>query len=134
MASDTTGDGMTPLHIEIALHYSKSRDSDAAAYTGRDSDAAAQIHREFADAGLLEIAGDNKRWKVTERMRLYVEALCAVPLPVKQQGIQREGIPQPDARPKNRNKNIGDETINTRNQKIAAVMDEYAATTPKTKL
>jgi hypothetical protein len=45
----------------------------------RNSGASELIHREFADAGLLEIAGDNKHWKATDRMRQYVEALCRVP-------------------------------------------------------
>ena len=134
MTSDTPEGGMTPLHIEIALHYCKSQDSEVAAYIGRDSDATAQIHREFADAGLLEIAGDNKHWKATERMHLYVEALCRVPLPINQPGMPPDRISQPEAIQKEKNKNIGDETINTRNQKIASVMDEYLATTPQAKL
>ena len=81
MGSKALDSGITPLHIEIALHYFKSQNPDAIAYTGRDSDAVAQICHEFADAGLLEIADDNKHWKATDGMRQYVESICRVSLP-----------------------------------------------------
>ena len=61
MGRNAPGVAKTPLHIEIALHYSKSEDSADVAYAGRDSDATAQVHREFADAGLLDVARDSKR-------------------------------------------------------------------------
>ena len=125
---------MTPLHIEIALHYSRSKSSEVTAYVGRDSDATARIHRQFADAGLLEFAGDSKHWKATELMRRYVENLCRVSLPSNHPGVNNDGIAQLEAVMNERNKDIGEATINTRNYVIAAVMDEYWASTPLAKL
>lgn len=134
MGRNASGVGMTPLHIEIALHYSKPQDSAGVAYTGRDSDATAQIHREFAEAGLLEIAGDNKYWKATDRLRQYVEALCRVPLPNNIHGMQPDRISPLDALQEKGHKFTGEETINTHNSKIAAAMDEYLANTPQSRM
>ncbi|MGA7749227.1 MAG: hypothetical protein WCA63_03690 [Gallionella sp.] len=134
MGNKNIGSGITLLHIEIALHYSKSQNSELVSYDGRDSSAAAQIHREFADAGLLEISGDHKHWKAIDRMRIYLETLCKVLLPANQTGKAPDRISQPDATLKRSDKFIGDDTINTRNLKIAAAMDEYLAFTPQSRL
>jgi len=123
---------MTPLHIEIALHYFKSRGSKVAAFTGRDSDAAARIHREFLGAGLLEIAGDNRHWKGTDKLRLYVEALCDVPLPTAQSVHSADDHAPYAAILKE--KNIGDTTVRTRNAKISTVVDRYRSLTPLAKM
>ena len=129
MGSKTLGSEITPLHIEIALHYFKSRDSGAIAYTGRDSDAVAQVCHEFADAGLLEIADDNKHWKATDVMRQYVDSLCGVSLPGNA-GTRPDMISHLDAILNGRNRRIGEETIKTRNAKITNVMDEYVKDSP----
>lgn len=132
MESNALGGGMTPLHIEVALHYYKSRDTEVVAYTGRDIDATARFHREFLDAGLLEIAGDNKHWKATDKLRLYLEALCNVPLPAEQPVMSAdENSPYAAIL---QEKNIGDTTVKTRNAKIATVMDKYLAVTSRAKM
>jgi hypothetical protein len=79
---------MTPLHIEIALHYYKSKNCRAVVNTSRA--AIARIHDEFLEAGLLEVAGDNNHWKATEKLRLYVDALCNVPLAARQPAISSD--------------------------------------------
>jgi len=129
MGSKALDSGITPLHIEIALHYFKSQNSDAIAFTGRDSDAVAQICHEFADAGLLEIADDNKHWKATDGMRQYVESICRVPLP-KDVCMRPDMISHLDAILNGRNRRVGEETIKTRNAKITNVMDEYVKDSP----
>lgn len=123
--------GITPLHIEIALYYCKPRDSEAVACMGHNIDAVAQIHREFTEAGLLEITGDDKLWKATDGMHRYVEALCRVPLPVMQSEKAPDNISQLDPTLEKRHKYIGDYTIKTRNSKIAAAMAEYLASAPQ---
>ena len=130
MDNKTSGGDATPLHIEIALHYSKPHNSEPAAFKGHDSNAMAQVHREFAAAGLLEVAEDKRRWKATARMRLYLEELCKVPLPAK----QNVNISQPGSKAETGKGFIGNETINTRNTKIATAMDEYLASTPQSRL
>lgn len=129
MGSKVLDSGITPLHIEIALHYFKSQNPDAIAYTGRDSDAVAQICHEFADAGLLEIADDNKHWKATDGMRQYIESICRVSLP-KDVCMRPDMISHLDAILNGRNSRVGEETIKTRNARIANVMDEYVKDSP----
>ena len=101
---------MTPLHIEIALHYYKSRNTRAVVYTGRDTEAIARIHHEFLEAGLLAIAGENNRWKATEKLRLYIETLCSVPL-ADGQPVNSSHEDSPYAVILQAN-NIGDTTVN----------------------
>lgn len=103
-----------------------------AAFTGRDIDATARIHQEFLGAGLLEIAGDNKHWKVTDKLRLYVEALCDVPLPATQSVHSAEDIAPYAAILKE--SDIGDTTVRTRNAKISTVVDKYRTLTPLAKM
>lgn len=123
---------MTPLHIEVALHYYKFRDAGVVAYTGCDIDTTVRIHREFLDAGLLEIAGDNNHWKATEKLSLYIEALCNVPLPAEQPVMSAdENSPYAAIL---QEKNIGDATVKTRNAKIATVVDKYLTVTPLAKM
>lgn len=124
MGSKVLGGEITPLHIEIALHYLDLQDSGSVAYAVRDSAAADQVHHEFADAGLLEFADDGKHWRATDGMRLYIESLCRVPLPVKQAGMPPDMVSHLDSILNKGNGSPGEDTINT---KIAAVMDEYAA-------
>lgn len=131
MGSKVLSGGITPLHIGISLHYFNSQDSGAVAYKGLNSDAAVQVHHELADAGLLEFAGKDKRWKATDRMRQYVESLCRVPLPIKQEERPSDIISHLDTFLNNKNGTVGDNTINT---KIAAVMDEYVTIAPQAKL
>ena len=129
MGSKALDSGITPLHIELALHYFKSQGSDAIEYTGCDSDVIVRICHEFAEAGLLEIADDNKHWKATDGMRQYVESICRVSLP-KNVCTRPDMIPHLDAILNGRNKRIGDDTVKTRNTKITNVMNEYIAASP----
>ncbi|EKD99196.1 MAG: hypothetical protein ACD_23C00085G0002, partial [uncultured bacterium] len=129
MGSKAIVSGITPLHIEIALHYFKSQGADASAYTGRDGDAVALICHEFAEAGLLEMTSDQKHWKATDTMRRYVESVCSVPLP-KNARIQPDMVSHLDTILNGRNSRIGDDTIQTRNTKITNVMNEYVTAAP----
>lgn len=123
---------MTPLHIEIALHYYKSRNTRAAIYTGRDTEAIARIHDEFLEAGLLAIAGENNRWKATEKLRLYIEALCNAPL-AGGRPVNSPDEDSPYAAILQAN-NIGDTTVRTRNERIAMVVNKYLTVTPLAKM
>jgi hypothetical protein len=49
--------------------------------------AIARIHDDFLEAGLREVADDNNHWKATDKLRLYVDALCNVPLVARQPAI-----------------------------------------------
>jgi hypothetical protein len=77
---------MTPLQIEIALYYFSRADDY------RDGDFRAPAVREeidwFVAKGLLEAAPEHdaysRKYVATEGLRLYVETLCAIPLPVQQ--------------------------------------------------
>lgn len=73
---------MTPLQIEILLHY------HCCPGDYRDGDFAAPAVREaidgFRDAGLLKDSGQGRIYEPTDGVRAYVDALCAVPLPVLQ--------------------------------------------------
>jgi hypothetical protein len=129
MGSKTVVGGITPLHIEIALHYFKSQGADAGAYTGRDGDAVALICHELAEAGLLEFTGGSEQWKATDAMRLYVESICSVPLP-KKACMQPDMVSHLDTILNGRNSRIGDDTIKTRNTKITNVMNEYVTSAP----
>lgn len=129
MGSKTLDSGITPLHIEIALYYFKSQGSDAIAFSGRDSDAVSRICHEFADAGLLESADDDKHWRATERMRQYVESICRVSLP-ENVCMRPDMISHLDAILNGRNGRIGEETIKTRNAKITNVINEYVTDSP----
>ena len=129
MGSKAVVSGITPLHVEIALHYFKSQGADTSAYTGREGDAVALICHEFAEAGLLEITGNRNHWKATDAMRLYVESICSVPLP-KNARIQPDMVSHLDTILNGRNSRIGDDTIKTRNSKITHVMNEYVASAP----
>lgn len=131
MGSKTLESGITPLHIEIALHYFKfkSQGSDAIAYSGRNSDAVTRICDEFANAGLLERTDDNKHWKATDRMRQYVESICRVSLP-ENVCMRPDMISHLDAILNGRNRRIGEDTVKTRNTKITNVMNEYVADSP----
>jgi hypothetical protein len=119
---------MTPLHIAIALHYYEPRDGGVVFHSVRDAEAAARIHRDFIDAGLLELAGDNNHLKATDKLRLYIEEICKVPHPDEQPLLSAdEHYSYADIV---QEKNIGDATIKTRNAIIARVVDKYRADTP----
>lgn len=72
---------MTPLGIEILMHY-QTRASDY-----RDGDFSAPAVREamdyFVSAGLLREVMSTHRYEATEGCRVFVEALCRVPVPVQ---------------------------------------------------
>lgn len=133
MGSKALDGVITPLHIEIALQYFKSRNSKAVAYARRDSDIPTQIRHELADAGLLEMTDDNKQWKATDEMRQYIEALCRVPLP-RLSEMHHDMISHLETVLNRKSRRMGDDTVNIHDEKIAAVMDEYMTVTPRTRL
>lgn len=71
---------VAPIAVEIMLHYYYS----AADY--RNGDFSAPAVRQFIDMwrdlGLLEASAPNN-YEITEGGRLYVEAICNVPVPVR---------------------------------------------------
>jgi hypothetical protein len=75
---------MTPLHIEIMLHYYAMGDD----FMGGDFSAPAV--REFVDwlnaKGMIEPSSRDRpvlvAYVITDKGRAYVDYLCAVPLPV----------------------------------------------------
>lgn len=71
---------MTPLQIEILLHYHCSPDD----YRGGDFSAQAVKESivKLVNDRLLERIEADRTWELTERGRAMVEFLCAVPLPV----------------------------------------------------
>lgn len=74
---------MTPLYIEVALHYHCKADE----FPRLHAPAVQDVIREFLLQGLLDcITGPGPRdrmYKPTEGMRVLVDALCATPFPVK---------------------------------------------------
>jgi hypothetical protein len=71
---------VTPLHIQIALHYYCFR---------TDWDCSTPKHTEYVEdlcrAGLLERSGwphSSRRFEATDGLKAYVEALTAIKLPV----------------------------------------------------
>lgn len=80
---------MSPLEIHIALWY-YARPGDYGDGTGDNNFHAAGVQnalQAFVDAGLLKPHTPNsdlpQRFHNTEALRVYVEALCRVPLPVQ---------------------------------------------------
>lgn len=76
---------MTPLEIEIALHYY------ARANDYRDGDLSAPAVRaamdKFSAEGLIESTTDpdaRAAYRRTPRLECYVHALCKTPLPIQQ--------------------------------------------------
>lgn len=131
MGSKALASGMTPLHIEIALHYFNfnAQDLDPVAYPVCGSDAAALICHELAAAGLLEMTDSRKHWKATDGMRQYVESICGVSLP-KNAGVRPDMISHLDTILNGKNRRIGEDTVKTRNTKITNVMNEYVTASP----
>lgn len=82
---------MTPLEIEILMHYGTRMDD----YRGGDHSAPAvkEAISRFMEEGLLTHQGFTverfddgtlkARYAVTERCRFYLEELCKVPLPIQ---------------------------------------------------
>lgn len=89
---------MSPLQIEIALHYFSRGDDyrtvsqSPNAYT---PPAIVDVLALFVDSGLLRTdkrSGDfERKYHPTEALRVYVNAVCAVPLPVQQWVIPQQG-------------------------------------------
>ena len=77
---------MTPLEIEILLHYYYSRDYD---YTNLCSPAVREACERFVELGLLEEINScstplkNKYIGNIDALEPYVKALCSVKLPVQ---------------------------------------------------
>lgn len=79
---------MTPLEIDIALWY-RCRPGDYGKGHGDHNYGAPAVQavlKEFVEAGLLALspAGSEAVYYGTNALEVYVEALCAVPLPVQQ--------------------------------------------------
>lgn len=73
---------MSPLRIEIALHYyTIPGDYDPERL---DAPAVKEAIQDYIEAGLLQVsAREGQRFEgVDEALSVYVEALCSVPLPV----------------------------------------------------
>ena len=73
---------MTPLDLEILLHYSCHTDEDF-----RCGDMSAPAVREAIDwfvddVGMLEPSFPGAAYKLTEKGRFFVAQLCDLPLPV----------------------------------------------------
>lgn len=71
---------MSPYEIELALHYYYS----ATDYEGRGEPIKDQTLQAFVNDGLLSDSVTlTPRYRPTGRLLAYVEALCAVPMPVQ---------------------------------------------------
>lgn len=78
----------SPLEISIALHYwTTPGDYSAEDPDHRLSPAVQSALHGFVEAGLLERRTEptdrGSRFKATDGLRVWIEALCAVPLPVR---------------------------------------------------
>lgn len=73
---------MTPLEIEILLHYYYTGGED---FPRRNAPAAQEAIARFLNLGLLEVASHptGAQYHATKGVEVYVEALMAVPLPVR---------------------------------------------------
>jgi hypothetical protein len=70
---------MTPLEIEILLHYHRDIDEPA----NLDAPAVKEALNKFVRAGILGLREDGTHWAVSTALELYIDAVCAVPLPVR---------------------------------------------------
>lgn len=76
---------MTPLHINLMLHYHTT----PAPYAERDpehanSPAVLSMRAELIKWGLIEPSSDGTTWCSTEKGSAYVKHLCAVQVPIAQ--------------------------------------------------
>lgn len=98
---------MTPLMIEIALHYytTAPEAGDWGYREGRmNLDAVAEARNVLTARGLLKLSNAKpclRDYEATDGMRVLVDALCAVPFPEQrwvmptladQLAVQREGV------------------------------------------
>jgi hypothetical protein len=84
----------TPLMITIALHYLTEKTD----YSPLDhvSQPVRQALNELSAAGLIESRpGAMLAYHATDGLRVWVEALCEVPLPVRRWVIPEEARPEP---------------------------------------
>lgn len=72
---------MTPLQIEILMHYHCRTDD----YRNGDFSASAvrEAIDEFRNMGFLRDSGERRIYEPSDGVRLYVETLCTIPLPVQ---------------------------------------------------
>jgi hypothetical protein len=70
---------MTPLEIEILLNYHYRDDEPPNA----DSPAQKEALDNFVHAGILGRRDDGTHWANQRALKLYIDAICAVPLPVR---------------------------------------------------
>lgn len=81
---------MSPLEIEILIHYYCTMDKDVGNF---DAPAVQDALKGFKELGLLELrnTGGNCLYQANrEALTIYIDALCAVPLPEKQWIIPNE--------------------------------------------
>lgn len=83
---------MTPLHIQIAIHYHVSRGPYAHGTPHGNSTATNNFTDELYRAGLLRWNEEQQCFEGTEACKVWVNALCAVPLPVQQWVIPKSEI------------------------------------------
>ena len=89
---------MTPLEISIALWY-HCRNGDFGRFSGDnnyDSPAVQSAFKSFVNRGLLVLnaAPNDCIYRGTPALKVYVDALCSVPLPVQQWVIPKPGTHQ----------------------------------------
>lgn len=71
---------MSPLGIEIGLHYHCIAVGD---FPRLDAPACQEMVAWMVEAGLLNPVNGDRRYEPTDGLRVWVEALCAVPFPVR---------------------------------------------------
>lgn len=74
---------MTPLEIEIAIHYAtKSGDYRDGDFSAKSVTSA--IHW-FANEGMIElcrVGPECQKYQATDKLKFFVDHLCTIPLPV----------------------------------------------------
>lgn len=86
--------GVTPLHLQIAIHYHVSPEQWPMLHV--------PIHQQYADdlkaAGLLRLAdgsggGPFANYEKTDGLAVWIDAICSTPFPVKQWVMPEEYAP-----------------------------------------
>ena len=79
---------MSPYEIKILLHYHAIREDHELAK--ETSDLACKTFGRFLDSGFLEKSHNDMIYSPTEKLHVYVDALCNVPEPVQKWVIEGE--------------------------------------------
>ncbi len=70
---------MTPLEIEILLHY-HCTDNE---FKNPDAPAVKEAHNKFVSAGILARREDGTHFRISKALDLYIQALCDIPVPIQ---------------------------------------------------